>query len=134
MPSPKIDALLAFAILLRDRAACVYCGVSKTDGAHITVDHLRPRAWGGKDVPENLVACCIDCNTLKGTADHLAFADMLARYSMTTPDLRRRYGMRGPGNVLPYIDAQIALPIDRIRAAEILDEERRERRAARRKG
>lgn len=132
MPSPKIDSLLAFAVLLRDGAQCVYCDARQTDGAHITVDHLTPRAWGGKDVENNLVACCSACNTLKGTMDHHAFADMLLRFCRVSPEIRRRFGITGPGIILPRIVAQIAIPLDFARAAQILNEHRQAQRKARR--
>ena len=31
------------------------------------VDFVVPRAHKGKKNPDNLVACCIPCNTIKGT-------------------------------------------------------------------
>ena len=50
-------------IVKRDRYRCQYCG---TRSKPITVDHIIPRERGGKDVWENLVAACVDCNTKKG--------------------------------------------------------------------
>jgi 5-methylcytosine-specific restriction endonuclease McrA len=49
-------------VLRRDRHLCAYCGT--TAG---TVDHVLPRSRGGKDSWENLVACCVRCNNLKGS-------------------------------------------------------------------
>jgi 5-methylcytosine-specific restriction endonuclease McrA len=37
------------------------------------VDFVIPRAKKGKKTPENLVACCIPCNTIKGTKMFLSF-------------------------------------------------------------
>lgn len=48
-------------VLRRDRYQCGYCGRTAT-----TVDHVQPRSRGGRDVWENLVACCARCNNLKG--------------------------------------------------------------------
>ena len=48
-------------VLRRDRHLCAYCGT--TAG---TVDHVLPRSRGGGDTWENLVACCLRCNSLKG--------------------------------------------------------------------
>jgi 5-methylcytosine-specific restriction endonuclease McrA len=50
-------------VLRRDAHACAYCGKA----AH-TVDHVLPRSRGGADSWENLVACCLRCNNVKG--DH----------------------------------------------------------------
>jgi 5-methylcytosine-specific restriction endonuclease McrA len=48
-------------VLRRDGHRCAYCG----HGA-ATVDHVLPRSRGGPDAWENLVACCVRCNNLKG--------------------------------------------------------------------
>lgn len=50
------------AVLRRDGNRCGYCG----DWAP-TVDHIRPRSRGGPNTWENLIACCVPCNT--GKAD-----------------------------------------------------------------
>lgn len=48
-------------VLRRDGHRCAYCG----QGAS-TIDHVLPRSRGGADSWENLVACCLPCNNLKG--------------------------------------------------------------------
>jgi 5-methylcytosine-specific restriction endonuclease McrA len=48
-------------VLRRDNHRCGYCG-----SAASTIDHVMPRSRGGKDTWENLVACCLRCNNLKG--------------------------------------------------------------------
>jgi 5-methylcytosine-specific restriction endonuclease McrA len=50
-------------ILRRDGHRCQYCG--RTD-VPLTVDHVIPRARGGEDSWENLVAACVRCNNKKG--------------------------------------------------------------------
>ncbi|GAA5049284.1 HNH endonuclease [Nocardia callitridis] len=50
-------------VLRRDRHRCGYCA-----GWARTVDHIRPRSRGGPNTWDNLVACCVACNTAK--ADH----------------------------------------------------------------
>jgi hypothetical protein len=49
-------------IIKRDNHSCVYCG-SKRD---LTIDHLIPKSKGGKNTWDNLVTCCISCNSKKG--------------------------------------------------------------------
>ena len=44
-------------VMNRDNLSCVYCGDIATD-----CDHVIPSSYGGKSVPENLVACCRWCN------------------------------------------------------------------------
>jgi 5-methylcytosine-specific restriction endonuclease McrA len=48
-------------VLRRDAHRCGYCGRGAS-----TIDHILPRSRGGGDSWENLVACCLRCNNLKG--------------------------------------------------------------------
>ncbi|WP_396655584.1 HNH endonuclease [Microbacterium sp.] len=48
-------------VLRRDAHRCAYCGRGAS-----TIDHILPRSRGGGDSWENLVACCLRCNNLKG--------------------------------------------------------------------
>lgn len=50
-------------ILKRDLYKCVYCGRGDLP---LTIDHIIPKARGGEDVWENLVAACVICNNRKG--------------------------------------------------------------------
>lgn len=52
-------------LFARDRNRCQYCGriFSTSD---LSIDHVLPRAQGGKDTWENLVCSCIRCNARKG--------------------------------------------------------------------
>lgn len=48
-------------VLRRDGYRCAYCARSAG-----TVDHVLPRSRGGRDAWDNLVACCVRCNNVKG--------------------------------------------------------------------
>ena len=50
------------AIFRRDHHTCQYCGSKQ----NLTIDHVMPRARGGKDTWENLVTACVTCNNRKG--------------------------------------------------------------------
>ncbi len=52
-------------LFARERNQCMYCG-SHFASADLTVDHVIPRAQGGADTWENLVAACRGCNARKG--------------------------------------------------------------------
>lgn len=52
-------------ILLRDRNTCQFCGRTFAPN-DLTLDHVIPRARGGKSTWDNLVACCHHCNNRKG--------------------------------------------------------------------
>ena len=43
------------------RTGAGYCGKAAS-----TIDHILPRSRGGADSWENLVACCLRCNNVKG--------------------------------------------------------------------
>jgi 5-methylcytosine-specific restriction endonuclease McrA len=50
-------------ILKRDSGRCQYCG---NKVSRMTVDHIIPKIYGGKDTWENLVCACELCNNRKG--------------------------------------------------------------------
>lgn len=72
---------LRFDVFKRDDFTCQYCG-RRTPEVVLHVDHIVPKAEGGRDEIENLVAACADCNLGKG-ARKLATRSELE-------DLRRR--------------------------------------------
>ena len=50
-------------LLIRDNYSCQYCGRT---GQPLTVDHIVPKQFGGRDTWENLVIACLPCNNRKG--------------------------------------------------------------------
>lgn len=57
---------VARQIKARDEHRCQYCGATaETSGAHLHLDHLTPKAHGGRDVAENLVLACRSCNSAR---------------------------------------------------------------------
>ena len=61
IPSGRSVPVSRRGVLRRDNSRCGYCGSSAS-----TIDHIMPRSRGGKDSWENLVACCLKCNNIKG--------------------------------------------------------------------
>ena len=61
IPNGRAVPVSRRGVLRRDGQRCGYCGVSAS-----TIDHVQPRSRGGKDTWENLVACCLRCNNVKG--------------------------------------------------------------------
>jgi 5-methylcytosine-specific restriction endonuclease McrA len=61
MPHNRAVPVSRRGVLRRDGHRCGYCGSSAS-----TIDHVLPRSRGGKDEWENLVACCLKCNNIKG--------------------------------------------------------------------
>lgn len=52
-------------IYARDNDTCQYCGL-QLSRAELNLDHVVPRAQGGRTSWENVVCSCIECNLAKG--------------------------------------------------------------------
>jgi len=52
-------------VMTRDGFTCQYCG-ERPPRSHLNLDHVVPRAHGGRSTWENVVASCVDCNRRKG--------------------------------------------------------------------
>jgi 5-methylcytosine-specific restriction endonuclease McrA len=64
--TPKLTLRLTRQnLFLRDKYQCQYCGKRPTV-TDLNLDHVLPRARGGKDTWENLVVSCRPCNLKKG--------------------------------------------------------------------
>lgn len=61
IPNGRAVPVSRRGVLRRDNQRCAYCAASAT-----TIDHVIPRSRGGADSWENLVACCLKCNNVKG--------------------------------------------------------------------
>jgi 5-methylcytosine-specific restriction endonuclease McrA len=61
VPHSRQVPLSRRGVLRRDSNQCAYCKRSAN-----TIDHVQPKSRGGKDTWENLVACCLKCNNIKG--------------------------------------------------------------------
>lgn len=61
LPRGRMVPVSRRGVLRRDNHRCAYCGKTGT-----TIDHVLPRSKGGQDSWENLVACCLRCNNIKG--------------------------------------------------------------------
>ena len=59
-------AALKEVVLERDGHQCAYCGALPRR-SRLTIDHVLPRAAGGADEADNLVACCEPCNRSKSS-------------------------------------------------------------------
>ncbi len=53
------------SVFTRDNYRCQYCG-RRCSPAEVTCDHVVPRSQGGGTDWENVVACCMRCNRVKG--------------------------------------------------------------------
>jgi 5-methylcytosine-specific restriction endonuclease McrA len=52
-------------LFARDQHRCQYCGQHRPV-SQLSLDHVVPRSLGGKTNWENIVCCCITCNSRKG--------------------------------------------------------------------
>jgi len=60
----------------------------------MTVDFVVPRARKGKKDPDNLVACCWACNTIKGERVCKSFDDARAHILARREELRKAWQAR----------------------------------------
>jgi len=52
-------------IFARDGFTCQYCG-QRPSRSELNLDHVVPRALGGRSTWENVVCSCVECNRRKG--------------------------------------------------------------------
>jgi 5-methylcytosine-specific restriction endonuclease McrA len=52
-------------LFARDDHRCQYCGQDRP-ASQLSLDHVVPRSHGGKTTWENIVCCCMQCNSRKG--------------------------------------------------------------------
>lgn len=67
-------------VLIRDQRKCVYCGDDAT-----TIDHVVPRALGGKSTYENCVAACLPCNSKKASKTLAQLGWNIPERTLTAP-------------------------------------------------
>jgi len=72
MTSPEAKRLWRRAIKEHFNCQCVYCGETY-DANELTLDHVRPKVFGGSDLTSNLVPSCRSCNQAKGSQNWLSF-------------------------------------------------------------
>jgi 5-methylcytosine-specific restriction endonuclease McrA len=78
--------------MIRDKFKCVYCGGGEIDG-RFTIDHVLPKALGGKSSFENCVTACKPCNNKKGhkSCEH---AKMWPKAHLVAPTISEFLRMR----------------------------------------
>jgi len=78
LPAPRVILLSVFDrvprrhvrfsrvnVMTRDGFTCQYCG-ERPSRSQLNLDHVIPRAHGGRSTWENVVVSCLDCNRRKG--------------------------------------------------------------------
>ena len=64
MSRTRVPLSIREAVIFRDGGVCYICNCS-LNRYEITLDHIVPRFYGGKNTFDNLKVCCHDCNRLK---------------------------------------------------------------------
>jgi 5-methylcytosine-specific restriction endonuclease McrA len=54
-------------IYLRDKSRCQYCG-HRAPTRELNLDHVIPLSRGGRSTWQNVVCCCLKCNSRKGNS------------------------------------------------------------------
>jgi 5-methylcytosine-specific restriction endonuclease McrA len=94
-----------YNIYLRDGNTCQYCG-SELPRTELNLDHVVPRAQGGRTTWENVVCCCIDCNLSKGARTPDQAGIKLLKLPMRprwTPTFRTQVGKVRYREWLPFL-------------------------------
>jgi hypothetical protein len=79
---PRKNGLLYRGKLISQGGRCFYCATLLNEAqwhTKPTFDHVRPRAHGGTNAPENLVLACLPCNSAKGSMSAAEFTPRAAR-------------------------------------------------------
>jgi CRISPR-associated endonuclease Csn1 len=78
MENPSNTDVQRLETLTRQGSVCLYCGTS-IGMRSSELDHILPRATGGGNRRDNLVAVCRECNAEKGKKAFVDFADHSGR-------------------------------------------------------
>ncbi len=70
MTSTEAKRLWKQSIKEHFNCTCVYCG-NNYQIHELTIDHVKPKCNGGKDLANNLVPACQSCNQGKGSSHWL---------------------------------------------------------------
>jgi 5-methylcytosine-specific restriction endonuclease McrA len=92
-------------IYARDDSTCQYCA-KKLPRAMLNLDHVIPRARGGRTTWENVVCCCVPCNLKKGAKlTHEASMRLLRKpfRPSWTPSFRAPNGTVAHREWLPFL-------------------------------
>jgi 5-methylcytosine-specific restriction endonuclease McrA len=97
-------------IYMRDGNTCQYCG-RQLPRSDLNLDHVVPRAQGGRTTWENVVCCCVQCNLAKGArTPEQASLRLLKRPERPrwTPTFRAAGGRVRYREWLPFLDLPTA--------------------------
>jgi 5-methylcytosine-specific restriction endonuclease McrA len=92
-------------IYARDDNTCQYCA-KKLPRAMLNLDHVIPRARGGRTTWENVVCCCVPCNLKKGAKLYHEVGMKLLRLPFRpkwTPTFRAPNGKVAHREWLPFL-------------------------------
>lgn len=77
MMSSRYRRCRAQSILEKQQGRCFYCG-QELGIEDASIDHLNPRAAGGRDLADNLVVCCRPINSFLGSVSLTVKTRLLA--------------------------------------------------------
>lgn len=63
-----ISKRLRFEVFKRDNFTCQYCS-AKPPKVPLEIDHITPVSKGGKNIIDNLLTSCFDCNRGKSNIE-----------------------------------------------------------------
>lgn len=105
---------IRFEVFKRDGFKCQYCG--RTPPAVILeIDHINPRAEGGRDCIENYITACFDCNRGKGKRKLDSLPVALGDTIETIKERRRQ--LQAFNRLIETIEKEYQVGIDKVNQA-----------------
>jgi hypothetical protein len=104
---------LRFDVFKRDGFTCQYCG-RNPPAVVLEVDHVHPKAKGGRDQIDNLLTACFDCN--RGKRDGLLHAAPASIEEKAAALKEKRKQLRAFNKLLEDQAADLDRGVDRVDA------------------
>ena len=85
-PGKWINPKTRKAIYMRDGNKCLYCKKELSDNIVLSLDHIIPWIYWGHDRHNNLVTCCVSCNSKRGAKKMSQWYKVLLKEEIATPE------------------------------------------------
>jgi hypothetical protein len=83
---------------------CAYCSKPPIDSRSLTIDHVKPRAFGGEERTSNCIPACRECNQAKGSTMWLEWYRLQPFYSLEAEMRIKQWLATGTVDVDVFLD------------------------------
>ena len=98
---------------------CAYCGKPPIADESLTVDHVRPKTFGGEDRTSNCIPACRECNQDKSSQEWVAWFRMQSFYTIESEWRIRQWLSGGLQHFGPYDEEDAKILDDYINSIEL---------------